>query len=90
MIQNETSQIQKGHHTIQPPGSWDRQISLRQKVELRFQRLWNGWGIHCLMGRVSVWDDGRVLETVVVMSAQSGNVLDLTLTWFKRAPLRVK
>lgn len=39
-----------------------------------------GWGAHCLMGRVSVWDDGRVLETVVVMSAQSGNVLDLTLT----------
>lgn len=37
-------------------------------------------GVHCLMGRVSVWDNGRVLETVVVMSAQRGNVLDLTLT----------
>lgn len=55
-------------------------------MELRFQGLWNGGGggFRCLMGRVSVWDDGRVLEMAVVMSAQRGNVLDLTLTRFKR------
>ena len=46
-------------------------------------RTWGeeGVGSDCLMGTISVWDDGKVWRWIVAMVAQHGNALNATV-WY--------